>query len=189
MRLIWHGVQYTTGRVAELEHRLFLDGVEFFAPLRWERVKIGNKRYWQTSPWFGGYAFVRLDHSAGDVSLNEQMALVLQTRGITGILMDEQQTPYRVPDRDIHRLQEAVLEFRRDQDLPPSRRRLSGVPETDTPVKILRGNFEGMTGKYCWPEGHGYAAIRIPLFGRETVVKLADCEFVVDLAATKEWAA
>lgn len=186
--MIWHAVQYSTGRVAELEHRLFVDGVEFFAPLRWNRVKVGQKKYWQAEPWLGTYAFVRLDHGNGDTYLKEQMSLVLNTRGITDILMDELQVPYRVSDRDIYSLKSAVLEYRRDQDLPPSRRRLSDTPDADTPVRIVRGSFEGCTGRYCWPEGHGYAAIRISMFGRETVIKMADCDFVIE-PAKKERAA
>lgn len=188
MPMIWHAIRYTTARVAELEHTTFEAGVEAFFPLRWERVSVGKHRYWQVTPWLGVYAFVCLDHDAANPQvLDDQMSAVLGLRGINGFLMNPNGVPYRSSDAEIGRLREDCLRFRRDQDLPPSRRFLGPLIPSDTPVRIVKGPFEGLRGKYFRALGHGKAAVCIQLFGQETAVDLADTDFVVE--QVKEMAA
>lgn len=186
---IWHAIRYTTARVAELEHTTFEAGVDAFFPLRWERVQVGKHRYWQVTPWLGIYAFVRLDHEPGNPQvLDDQMAAVKGLRGIIDFLVDRSGVPYRSSDAEIALLRDDTLRFRRDQDLPPSRRFLGPMIPSDTPVRIVKGPFEGCLGHYFKALGHGKATVCIPLFGQETAVDIADTDFVVD-AQAKERAA
>lgn len=186
----WHAIRYVTARVAELEHTTYEAGVEAFFPLRWERVQVDKHRYWQVTPWLGVYAFVRLDHELGiPQRLDDQMAVVLKLRGINDFLMNSDGVPYRSSNAEINQLREDCLRFRRDQDLPPSRRSLGPVIAAGTPVRIVRGPFEGQCGQYFRALGHGKATICIPLFGQETAVDMAAVDFVVLSTAARGKAA